>query len=159
MITDKDRKYLERAVELAKAALENGHEPFGSLLVAEDGSVLVEMQSQVGNGDRTQHPEFNIARWAAANMSPEARNSSTVYTSCEHCAMCSAAHGWVGLGRIVFACSAEQMAAWRQSQGGALPPVYTLPARDVLRDARIDGPVPDLAEAVIELQRQASAKA
>jgi hypothetical protein len=35
-------------------------------------------------GDRTRHPEFELARWAAANMSPEARAAATVFTSAEH---------------------------------------------------------------------------
>ena len=35
----------------------------------------------------------------------------TVYTSGEHCPMCSAAHAWVGLGRIVYAVSAPSSAA------------------------------------------------
>src|SRR5699024_12203067 len=44
----------------------------------------------------TMHPEFELARWAANNMSPEARAQATVYTSGEHCPMCAAAHAWVG---------------------------------------------------------------
>ena len=56
-MTDDELRHLRRCVELATEALEAGDEPFGSVLVAADGTVG------------------------------------------EHCPMCAAAHGWVGLGR------------------------------------------------------------
>lgn len=155
MITDTDKEHLKRCIKLAETSFLAGHEPFASLIVSGDGTVLAEMQSQVGSGDRTQHPEFNLVRWAAEHMTPVERGKATVYTSCEHCPMCSAAHGWVGLGRIVFACSAKQMAAWRKSELNQVSPVHTLSICDVLHDAVVDGPVPELAEEVLELQRRA----
>lgn len=45
-------------------------------------------------------------------MTFEDRKRATVYTSGEHCPMCAAAHGWVNLGRIVFASSSQQLAEW-----------------------------------------------
>ena len=62
-----EMQYLHRCVELAAEALEAGDDPFGSVLVAADGEVLFEDRNRVGSGDRTRHPEFEIARWAAAN--------------------------------------------------------------------------------------------
>ena len=151
MITDIDRKHLRRCVELAKTALEKGDEPFGSVLVRADGEVLFEDHNHVASGDYTQHPEFAIARWAAENMTPEERSNATVYTSGEHCPMCAAAHGWVGLGRIVYASSSEQLAGWMSELGVAPSPVRSLPIQDIIRDAVVDGPVPELAEQVREL--------
>ncbi|AZY94798.1 MULTISPECIES: nucleoside deaminase [Paracoccus] len=101
MIDDTDRKYLQRCVDLASEALDRGNEPFGSVLVSSEGEVLFEDYNRIGGGDHTQHPEFAIARWAANNMDVQDRAKATVYTSGEHCPMCAAAHGWVGLGRIV----------------------------------------------------------
>ena len=117
MLTDTDMRHLRRCVELATAALEAGDEPFGSVLVGADGTVLGEDHNHVAGGDRTQHPEFALARWAAENMTPEARAAATVYTSGEHCPMCAAAHGWVGLGRIVYVSSSEQLAEWLSDLG------------------------------------------
>jgi hypothetical protein len=37
-----DMSHLQRCVELARTARQTGNEPFGSLLVGGDGSVLVE---------------------------------------------------------------------------------------------------------------------
>lgn len=107
-----DRQHLRRCVDLARQALEAGDEPFGSLLVDPQGQVRFEDRNRVADGDATRHPEFAIARWASEHLSVEERAHSTVYTSGEHCPMCAAAHGWVGLGRIVYASSSEQLGRW-----------------------------------------------
>lgn len=150
MNTD-DMQHLERSVELAGKALEAGDEPFGSVLVDGEGRVRFEDHNHVASGDRTRHPEFAIARWAIANMSPEERAASTVYTSGEHCPMCAAAHGWAGLGRIVYASSSAQLGEWLGDLGVPPPPVATLPISDVLPGATVEGPVDGLAETVREL--------
>ncbi len=154
MITDTDLKHLRRCVELAKTALEKGDEPFGSVLVSADGEVLAEDHNHVAKGDHTQHPEFALSRWAANNMTLEERGKATVYTSGEHCPMCAAAHGWVGLGRIVYASSSEQLVEWLGELGVPPSRVRNLPIQDVIRDITVDGPVPELAEQVHRMHRQ-----
>src|ERR1700685_1418300 len=123
-VTDADLLYLRRCVELAAEAVEMGDFPFGSVLVAADGTVLSEDRNrEVTTGDPTRHPEFALAQWAAMNITPPERSAATVYTSGEHCPMCAAAHGWVGLGRIVYATSSEQMTGWLAEWGGGSSPV------------------------------------
>ncbi|MGQ4878539.1 nucleoside deaminase [Billgrantia sp. LNSP4103-1] len=151
MLSTDDLRHLRRCVELATEALELGDEPFGSVLVDGDGRVLAEDHNRVASGDRTRHPEFALARWAATHMTPEARHAATVYTSGEHCPMCAAAHGWVGLGRIVYASSSEQLTRWLSELGVPAPPVRPLPIQEVAPDVIVEGPVPDLAEQVREL--------
>lgn len=148
MIDDTDLRHLRRCVELATEALEAGDEPFGSVLVAADGAVLGEDRNRIAGGDLTRHPEFALARWSAENLTPEERAAATVYTSGEHCPMCAAAHGWVGLGRIVYAASSEQLASWLAELGVPPPPVRTLAIREVVPGAVVDGPVPELADRV-----------
>ncbi|MEU5947589.1 nucleoside deaminase [Micromonospora sp. NPDC047465] len=147
-------RHLRRCIELAVEALEEGDEPFGSVLVDADGTVLAEDRNRVAGGDRTRHPEFELARWAAANMSPEQRAQATVFTSGEHCPMCAAAHGWVGLGRIVYVASSEQLAGWLTEMNVPPPPVRSLPIRDIAPHVVVEGPVPDLAAAVRDLHRR-----
>ena len=118
-MNDVDLEHLRRAVDLAEIALEAGEEPYGSVLVGADGTVLMEDHNRTSGGDQTRHPEFELARWAANHLAPADRATATVYTSGEHCAMCSAAHGWVGLGRIVIAASSEQLAGWAADLGAA----------------------------------------
>ena len=155
MINETDMKHLRRCVELAKMAVEKGDEPFGSVLVSADGNVLFEDHNHVASGDHTQHPEFNIARWAANNMTPEERRKATVYTSGEHCPMCAAAQGWGGLGRIVYASSSKQLVEWLNELGVPPSPVRNLPIQEVIRNPIVvDGPVPELAEQIRKLHRQ-----
>jgi len=108
----------------------------------------------VTTGDPTRHPEFALARWAATNMTPPERAAATVYTSGEHCPMCAAAHGWAGLGRIVYATSSQKLGGWLAGLGVSparvLPPAITL----VVPDLVVAGPAPELAEQVHDLHRR-----
>ena len=156
-ISETDLVHLRRAVDLARLALERGDEPFGSVLVSGEGDVLFEDHNHVVALEATQHPEFAIARWAGANLSPEERAAAVVYTSGEHCPMCSAAHGWVGLGRIVIAASTEMFVAWREELGRPPGPVAPLPITAILPGAVVEGPVPELAAEVGELYKRFNA--
>jgi tRNA(Arg) A34 adenosine deaminase TadA len=154
MVSAADLRHLERCVELAAEALEAGDEPFGSVLVGADGTILAEDHNRVAGGDRTRHPEFELARWAAANMTPEERAAATVYTSGEHCPMCAAAHGWVGLGRIVYATSSVQLSEWLAELGVPPPPVRTLPIQAVVPNLTVEGPVPAFEERIRNLHHR-----
>ncbi len=154
MVRDSELRYLRRCVELATEALDAGDEPFGSVLVAGDGTVLAEDRNRVADGDRTRHPEFELARWSAGHLTPGERAEATVYTSGEHCPMCAAAHAWVGLGRIVYIVSSVQLSGLLAELGVPAPPVRTLPVRDVAPDVAVAGPVPELADEVRELHRR-----
>lgn len=148
-------KHLRRCVELATEALEVGDEPFGSVLVDADGNALAEDRNRVvESGDRTRHPEFELARWAAANMTVEQRAAATVFTSGEHCPMCSAAHAWVGLGRIVYVHSSQQLAGWLRELGVPPAPVRTLSVQEVAPGVAVGGPVPELVEQMRDLHRR-----
>ena len=154
MISDDDLKHLRRCVELASEALEAGDEPFGSVLVSKEGTVLAEDRNRIAGGDRTQHPEFALARWAANNMTPQERTAATVYTSGEHCPMCAAAHGWVGLGRIVYATSSAQLAEWLAEFGAPKPPITILPIQAIVPNILVEGPVVELSKLVKDLHRR-----
>ncbi|TWU22437.1 Guanine deaminase [Novipirellula galeiformis] len=154
MTSKTELQHLRRCVELATEALLAGDEPFGSVLVAADGTQLAEDRNRVGLGDPTRHPEFELARWAAANMTREARAAATVFTSAEHCPMCAAAHGWVGLGRIVYICSSQQLAAWLEALQAPAPPVRCLPIQELVPGVVVEGPIAALAEQVHELFRR-----
>ncbi len=145
-VTEVDVEYLARCVELAREALEAGDEPFGSLLVDAEGKTLFEDRNRVSGGDATRHPEFAIAQWAAANVPPVRRIRATVYTTGEHCPMCSAAHAWVGLGRIVYATSSAQLSAWREEWGCPPAPVAALPISIVAPRIVADGPVAEFED-------------
>jgi tRNA(Arg) A34 adenosine deaminase TadA len=124
------------------------------VLVDADGTVLWSGRNHAGGGDETQHPELAVAQWSA-RLAPEVRARCTVYTSGEHCPMCSAAHGWMGLGRIVYAVSSEQLLGWRQEWGDVAPVVTVLPINAIAPHVPVDGPAPELEAELRELHRSA----
>ncbi|MEU8705440.1 nucleoside deaminase [Streptomyces sp. NPDC048565] len=156
-VTEADLTYLRRCVELAAEAVDAGDGPFGSVLVDADGKILAEDRNRESTtGDPTKHPEFELARWAATHLTPEERGTATVYTSGEHCPMCAAAHGWVGLGRIVYASSSQQARDWKAEWGAPITsPLSPLSIREVVPAQETAGPVPELAAQVKALALRA----
>ena len=109
-MSEDDERHLRRAIELAAAARAAGDMPFGSLLVGPDGGVLAEDRNTVTTErDVTGHPELKLARWAGRELAADEAPRTTMYTSCEPCAMCRGAIARSGLGRVVFALSGEQL--------------------------------------------------
>ena len=156
MITDNDMIHLRRSIELATEAFEAGDEPFGSVLVDGDGHVLHEDRNRANSVDATYHPEIAVAKWAAENMTTDARTKAVVYTSGEHCAMCSAAHAWAGLGRIVYVSSSKQLDEWMQEMGvTSTSPINSLSIQEVAPNIPVQGPIAGLDAEVKALQQRA----
>ena len=159
MTTDNEMIHLRRCVELAAEALEAGDAPFGSVLVDGDGNVLREDRNRANTVDATYHPEIAVAKWAAQNMTPAARAKAVVYTSGEHCAMCSAAHAWAGLGRIVYISSSKQLSAWMDEMGvTSTSPINSLTIQEVAPNVAVDGPIAGLDEEIKVLQQRSLQK-
>lgn len=157
-----ESEILQLCVDLAREALEAGDMPFGSVLVSSSGAILQTDRNRIVTGERgdniadaTLHPEFTLARWAQTHMSAEERAAATVYTSGEHCAMCSTAHGYVGLGDIVYASSTEQYGEWKKEFGvqSESQKVKSLAIGEVAPGIKTRGPVPGFDEQVKELHR------
>jgi tRNA(Arg) A34 adenosine deaminase TadA len=149
-LSEVDLEHLRRCAELARIALDNGHGPFGAILVGADGRTLYEDHNRVTDYDQTLHAELGIVRWAVANLAPVHRVRATVYTSCEQCPMCAAAHTWAGLGRIVYATSAAQLTAWLTEWQVRIP-VAMLPITSIAPKAVVDGPAPELEDEIKSL--------
>ncbi|HET6482981.1 MAG TPA: nucleoside deaminase [Actinoplanes sp.] len=140
-ISEADRTYLERAVALAWDARKRGDHPFGALLIGPGESVAEALNSTVTQADPTGHAETNLVRIVGA-WPAEVLRLSTLYTSTEPCAMCAGAIYWSGIGRMVFAFSAEELAALVDEEEG-VPPLR-LSSREVFarggRPIVVDGP-------------------
>jgi len=149
-VSQVDLQHLRRCVELARTALDNGHAPFGAILVDAKGQTLHEDHNRVTDDDQTLHAEMGIVRWAVANLAPVHRIRTTLYTSCEQCPMCAAAHAWAGLGRIVYATSCAQLTEWL-AEWQVPTPVAMLPITTVAPRAVADGPAAELAEEIKSL--------
>lgn len=122
MTTPDDHALLRRAITLAAKARAGGNPPFGSLLSGPDGTVLAEEHNTtLTDRDITAHPELKLARWAARELDAATAAGTTMYTSCQPCEMCAAVIQQVGLRRVVFALSNEQLLDIRPGSGR--PPV------------------------------------
>lgn len=147
-MSEDDLTHLRHCVDLAHEALDAGDAPFGSMLVGPDGQVLFEDRNRVNSGDATHHPELAVARWAAEHVPAEQRARCVVYTSGEHCPMCSAAHALAGLGRIVYAASSDQLGTWFEQWGVDAGPVRPLPIRQVAPGIEVAGPATELSDRI-----------
>lgn len=146
---DNHGPFLREAIALSKSALENGGEPFGSVLV-KDGEVILRAENSVFSGhDMTNHAEMNLVKLAAKHYDPAFLADCTLYTSTEPCAMCSGAIYWSGIGRVVFACSEARLG---EIAGIGL----NVPSRSVLetgaRKVQVVGPT-DLEEDAAEVHQ------
>lgn len=152
-LTDVDLKHLKRCLELAEEALNAGDKPFGSVLVNENGEVLAEARNRVNEINELSHPEFELANWAADHLNSEQRRKTTLYTSGEHCPMCSTAHAWVGLGNIVYLSSAEQLTEWLNEAGAPESPIHFIPIQKIIKNIEVKGPAEgELLEKIKSLQ-------
>ncbi|MEN0137123.1 MAG: nucleoside deaminase [Rhodococcus sp. (in: high G+C Gram-positive bacteria)] len=107
-----DRTHLLRTLDLARTARADGNRPFGSLLVDAAGIVLLTAtNTAVTDRDVTAHAETNIVRAASASRWAPILASTTLYTSTEPCPMCAGAIYLSGIGRVVYALTAEDLAS------------------------------------------------
>lgn len=158
VISDADLKHLERCVVLAEQALTTNDDPFGSVLVDEDGNVLQEDRNRIiSNKDPTYHPELKLAQWAATNVDSHKLAGLTIYTSGEHCPMCSSAHAWCGLDRIVYVSSSKQLKDW-MGELGKSNPVESLAINDIAPAIQVEGPVKGLDQRVRALHFKKAGK-
>lgn len=109
-VDDNDERHLRRAIQLAADARSAGDMPFGSLLVGSGGEVLAESRNTVlTERDITAHPELKLARWAGRELTGDAAQVTTMYTSCQPCPMCAGAIERSGIQRVVFALSGDEL--------------------------------------------------
>ena len=100
-----DELFMKRAIELSKAAVEHGNEPFGAVLV-KDGEIVFTNENRIYTmHDPTFHGEAGLIRRFCAETGITDLRDYTLYSSCEPCFMCSGAMVWVRLGRLVYGAS------------------------------------------------------
>src|SRR5687768_14770951 len=104
-----DERWLRAAIIVARQAMTAGNAPFGAVLVAADGRLLLEAGNTVlTSGDATGHAELNLIREATQRLDPATLAGATLYASTEPCPMCAGAVFWSGIGRVVFGLSSAR---------------------------------------------------
>jgi tRNA(Arg) A34 adenosine deaminase TadA len=144
---------LQRAQALAERAADEGHHPFGALLVAPDHETVLLEQ---GNVDSVNHAEAVLAREAVQRFPAELLWQCTLVTTVEPCAMCAGTQYWAHIGRVIF--GMEERELLRLTGNHAENPTLDLPCREVFargqKDMRVIGPVPDVTELIAETHRR-----
>lgn len=135
-----DKSYLERCLELAKEAVKAGDQGFGSVLVNQDGKIIAEARNRANEKTALAHPEYELAHWALKNMARQDRQNATMYTTGEHCPMCSGAHGYAEIGTLVYLSSARQLAEWSEELNIPDSPNYPIPVEKVIKEVEVRGP-------------------
>lgn len=98
-----DKKFLERAIELASESVKQGGFPAGALIV-KDGEIVSEAVS-VGykNNDPSGHAESVAIREACKKLGTNDLRGSVMYESMQSCVMCFSTAYWANLTKIVYA--------------------------------------------------------
>jgi tRNA(adenine34) deaminase len=98
-----DRRWMSRALELARAAAVAQEVPVGAVIVRE-GQVVGEGHNRTKtDADPTTHAEVVAIRAAAASMGDWRLLDTTLYVTLEPCAMCAGAIVLARIPRVVFA--------------------------------------------------------
>ena len=111
-MTEQDRQFMTRAIELARNGVEtNAGGPFGCVVV-KDGEIVGEGNNRVtSTNDPTAHAEIIAIRDACKRLNSFQFDGCTIYTSCEPCPMCLGAIYWARPEKVFFACTRADAAA------------------------------------------------
>ena len=112
MLTEKEKAFLERAIQLSKDGMQSGHGgPFGCVIV-KNGEIIGEGCNMVtSSNDPTAHAEVVAIRQACNKLGTYQLTDCDIYTSCEPCPMCLGAIYWARPSRVVYANTREDAAA------------------------------------------------
>jgi tRNA(Arg) A34 adenosine deaminase TadA len=139
-----DERFLRRAFDVARRAHGHGNHPFGAILVASGGEVLIEMENGfLPDRDMTAHAERLLATQAGKRFDAAVLAGCTIYSSAEPCAMCAGAIYWTGIRRVVYGLSERRLRGLTGQH--AENPTLDLPCRTVFaagqRPVEVVGPL------------------
>jgi tRNA(adenine34) deaminase len=98
----KDEEYMQRALELAKRARDEGEVPIGALVVLDEKIVGEGWNRPIAASDPTAHAEIQALRSAAAKIGNYRLTGATLYVTLEPCDMCVGAMFHARIARTVY---------------------------------------------------------
>ena len=102
-------EFMDRAMALARQAMDEGNRPAGSVIVR-DGQIVGEGRNLVNTAtDPTAHGEVVAIRRAALDLRTVDLSGCTLYTSLEPCPMCCWAMIDAKVSRLVLGCRHAQL--------------------------------------------------
>ena len=140
---ENDLKYIRCSIDIARKSRKNGNHPFGSILVDQEGQILMEVENTVVTGkDSTGHSETNLMRLASEQYDSDFLAKCTIYTSTEPCPMCAGAIYWGNVRRVVYGLSQEGLYGMI---GGDNEEALLLPCREIFakgkKQIEVVGPI------------------
>lgn len=106
-MTDANR-FLDQAIALARANIDQGGRPFGAVVVR-DGAVIATGVNEIHTTcDPTAHAEMTAIRAASRTLASPDLTGCAVFASGHPCPMCMAAMRMAGVGAVTYAYSNEQ---------------------------------------------------
>jgi tRNA(Arg) A34 adenosine deaminase TadA len=128
-MNEDDLKYMRCSIDIARKSRKNGNHPFGSILVDQEGQIMLEAENTVvTEKDSTGHSETNLMRQVSALYDSDFLATCTVYTSTEPCPMCAGAIFWGNIRRVVYGLSQGGLYGMI---GGDNEEVLRLPCREI----------------------------
>ena len=110
-MTDRDREFMTRAIELARNGVDaDDGGPFGCVVVHGDEIVGEGNNRVTSTNDPTAHAEIIAIRAACKTLDTFQLEGCAVYTSCEPCPMCLGAIYWARPARVFYACTRDDAA-------------------------------------------------
>ncbi|MFM7332676.1 MAG: nucleoside deaminase [Brachymonas sp.] len=144
---------LRQANEVAQQAMQQGHHPFGAVLIAPDGETVLMRQ---GNINTVHHAEATLARAASEKYSADYLWGCSLVTTVEPCAMCAGTQYWAHIGRVVYGMTEDCLLSFTGNHGDN--PTLNLPCREVFsrgqKAIEVLGPVPEMEEDIAALHRE-----
>lgn len=112
-LSEMDLKYLQRAIDISREALEDGgNTPFGALVVI-GGEIVGEGTSSVVKlSDPTAHAEVMALRATGEALGRHLFEDGVMYASSEPCPMCLVACYWARIPRLVYGASSHDVATY-----------------------------------------------
>jgi tRNA(adenine34) deaminase len=101
--TAADRELMERALELADRAAENGDVPIGAVIAREGEAVAAAGNERELRPDPTAHAEILAIREAAEVLGGWRLPGTTLYVTLEPCAMCAGAIVLARIPEVIYA--------------------------------------------------------
>ncbi len=112
MFTEREKKFLEKAIELSLKGMQDGHGgPFGCVIVKGDEIVGEGYNMVTSSNDPTAHAEVVAIRNACSQLKTYQLTDCEIYTSCEPCPMCLGAIYWARPMRVIYANTKSDAAA------------------------------------------------
>jgi tRNA(adenine34) deaminase len=118
-----DEAFMQRALELARRAQEEGEVPIGSVLVIQNEIVGEGWNRPIAASDPTAHAEIQAMRAAAAKLGNYRLTGATLYVTLEPCIMCVGAMFHARIARAVFGATDPKKLVLKNQvvlQGGVL---------------------------------------